>query len=51
MVEKDICKFKSKGKIVLFGDFNSITGTLPDFNNTDDEKYTPVTQHHNSDEN
>ena len=42
MLEKDTCKFKSKGKIVLLGDFNSITGTLPDFSVTDDDKYTPA---------
>ena len=50
MLEKDVCKFKSKGKVALLGDFNSRTGTPPDFNVTDDDKYTPVPEQYNSDE-
>ena len=50
MLEKDVCKFKSKGKVALLGDFNSRIGTPPDFNVTDDDKYTPVPVQYNSDE-
>ena len=32
------------------GDFNSGTSTSPDFNVTDDDKYTPVPEQYNSDE-
>ena len=32
------------------GDFNSRTSTSPDFNVTDDDKYTPVPEQYNSDE-
>ena len=31
------------------GDFNSRTSTSPDFNVTDDDKYTPVPEQYNSD--
>ena len=50
MLEKDVCKFKSKGKVALLGDINSRTGTSPDFNVTGDDKYTPVQEQYNSDE-
>ena len=39
MLENDVCKFKSKGRVVLMGDLNSRTGTSPDFNVTDDDKW------------
>ena len=42
LLENDVCKFKSKGRVVLMGDFNSQTSTSPDFNVTDDDIYTPV---------
>ena len=50
LLENDVCKFKSKGRVVLMGDFNSRTSTSPDFNVTDDDKYTPVPEQYNSDE-
>ena len=50
MLEKDVCKFKSKGKVALLGDFNSRTGTYQDLNVTDVDKYTPVPEQYNSDE-
>ena len=34
----------------IIGDFNSRTSTSPDFNVTDDDKYTPVPEQYNSDE-
>ena len=50
LLENDVCKFKSKGRVVLMGDFNSQTSTSPDFNVTDDDKYTPVPEQYNNDE-
>lgn len=50
LLEKDICKFKSKGKILIMGDLNSRVGSLPDFNVTDDDKYTPVPDIYKTDE-
>ena len=50
LLENDVCKFKSKGRVVLMGDFNSRTSASPDFNVIDDDKYTPVPEQYNSDE-
>ena len=46
----DVCKLKSKGRVVLMGDFNSGTSTSPDFNVIVDDEYTPVPEQYNSDE-
>ena len=39
-----------KEGVFFMGDFNSRTSTSPDFNVTDDDKYTPVPDQYNSDE-
>lgn len=49
-LEKDICKFKSKGNVMLLGDFNSRTCNLPDFIVNDGDKHTPVPDVYISDE-
>ncbi|MES9993748.1 MAG: reverse transcriptase family protein [Candidatus Thiodiazotropha sp.] len=41
-LETDVCKFKSKGKVILLGDLNSRTSRLSDFIVNDDDKHTPV---------
>ena len=48
LLENDVSKFKSKGRVVLMGDFKSRTSTSPDFNVID--KYTRVPEQYNSDE-
>jgi exonuclease III len=38
----DIAKYQLKGKVMLMGDLNTRTGSLPDFVQNDDGQYTPV---------
>lgn len=38
----DIDKFQNMGKVILVGDFNTRTGSIPDYIQNDDDNFTPV---------
>jgi hypothetical protein len=38
----EVDKYQQKGKVILVGDLNTRTGSLPDFIQNDDEQFTPV---------
>ena len=49
LIENEISKYCSKGRVILMGDFNSRTCTYPDFVTNDDIRYVPVPPNYVSD--
>jgi hypothetical protein len=50
VLSSDVDKYQCKGKVMLFGDFNTRTGTAPDFIANDDDQFAPVPDSYVSDD-
>lgn len=42
LIENDISVYKSKGSVIILGDFNARTGSEPDFISDDDDDFLPL---------